>query len=111
MGQAQSQSAGTGCEDCYGSDSHYEYGDVGGGGGSDPNPLRSSSGSRTGAPQQQVSTGGIQQGRTSGSIERGDQPPNGYPIGRITDITSSTGRPQSVGSGQYIELTKVCAFR
>lgn len=29
MGQAQSQSSGTGCEDCYGGDSQYSYGEGG----------------------------------------------------------------------------------
>lgn len=82
MGQAQSQSAGTGCEDCYGAGAgvgQYEYEQTGGAGV--PDPLRSSTGSRNGVPQQQVSTGG----RTTGGIERGDQPPIGYPSGRITD--------------------------
>lgn len=70
--------------------------------------MRSSSGSRTGAPQQQVSTSGVQQGRgpyASGGIDRGDQPPNGYPSSRFTDPTTLAGRPlqpgYSLGPGNY----------
>lgn len=99
MGQAQSQSAGTGCEDCYGGDGHYEESGAAG-----PDPLRSSTGARNGAPQQQVVAGGVHGGRSTGSIERGDQPPFGYTNGRITDFTPTGGRPilpgQTLGIGE-----------
>lgn len=94
MGQAQSQSAGTGCEDCFGANGgHYGYDQTGGAGV--PDPLRSSTGSQTGVPQQQISTGG----RTAGGIERGDQPPSGYTNGRITDINASGVVPIGPGAG------------
>lgn len=71
-----------------------------GAGGDVPDPLRSSTGSVGGSPQQQVSTGGVQRpgphGRGSQltpGVDRGDQPPNGYPSGRLTDPSSGGVRP------------------
>lgn len=71
MGQAQSQSSGSGCDECYGNEGSYSHGKfyllwwtnysnlkqktiLGDAGG--PDPLRSSAGSSTGLPQSQTSS-------------------------------------------------------
>ncbi|XP_055323837.1 hornerin isoform X3 [Sitodiplosis mosellana] len=62
MGQAQSQSSGSGCEGCYGSEGGYSHGGAGGvGGGPGPDPLRSASGSSHGLPIQSQTSSGVQQ--------------------------------------------------
>ncbi|XP_031617781.1 hornerin isoform X2 [Contarinia nasturtii] len=55
MGQAQSQSSGTGCDECYGSDNGYSRG----GTGSGPDPLRSATGSSNGLPTQRQTSSNL----------------------------------------------------